>query len=112
VPFKSFNPTYRGRLKKDAPPLDLKKIRRVSIMIRSFFGAQEGDFSLSIRSIAATKKIPDPDEKARWCVIDPRQLEDGIGRDLEAETYYTVRFNNGLVKVNAPAATHHAEAVD
>jgi hypothetical protein len=30
----SLNPTYRGKLKKDAEPLDLKKIKRFSIMMR------------------------------------------------------------------------------
>lgn len=34
IPFESFNPTYRGRVKKDAKPLDVKSIRRMSIMMR------------------------------------------------------------------------------
>ena len=34
IPWKSFNPTYRGKLQKDADPIDLKKIKRFSIMIR------------------------------------------------------------------------------
>ncbi|KAF2208859.1 hypothetical protein CERZMDRAFT_18452, partial [Cercospora zeae-maydis SCOH1-5] len=53
IPWSSFNATYRGRPKTDAKPLDLKKIKRFSIMMRSFFGTQEGDFSISIRSISA-----------------------------------------------------------
>jgi len=48
--------TYRGREKKDVQPLDLKNVKRISLMMRSFFGAQEGDFSLSITSISAFKK--------------------------------------------------------
>lgn len=34
IPWSSLNPTYRGKLKKDAEPLDLKKIKRFSIMMR------------------------------------------------------------------------------
>ncbi|KAG9241726.1 CIA30 family protein-like protein [Calycina marina] len=55
IAWKDLKPTYRGREKQDAEPLDLKRVRRVSLMMRSFFGSQEGDFSLSITSIAATK---------------------------------------------------------
>ncbi|CAK4028340.1 hypothetical protein DOTSEDRAFT_20147 [Lecanosticta acicola] len=58
IPWASFNATYRGKPKKDAGPINLKKIKRVSIMMRSFFGAQEGDFSLSMRSINALSKTP------------------------------------------------------
>lgn len=56
VAWNEFKPTYRGREKKDAEPLDLKKVKRFSIMMRSFFGTQEGDFALSIISIAVTTK--------------------------------------------------------
>lgn len=71
VAWDDLKPTYRGREKKDATPLDLKSIKRFTIMIRrydlfafiasfsntaSFFGSQEGDFSLSILSIAASTK--------------------------------------------------------
>ncbi|KAI5369493.1 Putative complex I intermediate-associated protein 30 [Septoria linicola] len=58
IPWSSFNATYRGRPKKDAKPIDLKQIKRLSIMMRSFFGTQEGDFSLSIRSICALAHTP------------------------------------------------------
>lgn len=34
ISFKSFNPTYRGRVKKDAKALDVKNIKRMSIMMR------------------------------------------------------------------------------
>ncbi|KAF2813201.1 CIA30-domain-containing protein [Mytilinidion resinicola] len=53
IPWDSFKPTYRGKEKKDPLPLDHKNIKRFSIMMRSFFGDQEGPFSLSIRSIKA-----------------------------------------------------------
>lgn len=34
IPWSSLNATYRGKLKKDAKKIDLKKIKRMSIMIR------------------------------------------------------------------------------
>lgn len=51
-PWNALKATYRGREKPDAPTLNLSGIRRISIMIRSFFGTQEGDFSIEITSIA------------------------------------------------------------
>ncbi|KAH8784110.1 NADH:ubiquinone oxidoreductase intermediate-associated protein 30 [Hyaloscypha sp. PMI_1271] len=56
VHWNDFKATYRGREKKEAQPLDLKHVKRVSLMMRSFFGSQEGDFSLSINSISAFRK--------------------------------------------------------
>ncbi|KAE9377200.1 CIA30-domain-containing protein [Stipitochalara longipes BDJ] len=56
VHWDDFNATYRGREKKDAKPLDLRHVKRISLMMRSFFGSQEGDFSLSITSISAFRK--------------------------------------------------------
>ncbi|KAI1109309.1 NADH:ubiquinone oxidoreductase intermediate-associated protein 30 [Nemania sp. NC0429] len=46
-------PTYRGRPRPDAKPLDLASIKRISIMMRSFFGEQGGPFELELRHIAA-----------------------------------------------------------
>ncbi|TGO31265.1 hypothetical protein BPAE_0001g01630 [Botrytis paeoniae] len=65
VKWADLKPTYRGREKKDAVPLDLKNIKRFSIMMRSFFGTQEGDFSLDIISISATKDKEDIDTPYR-----------------------------------------------
>lgn len=64
-----FRPTRRGKPVENAKPLDLGKIKSFSIMVRrwviilfvprlilrdsSFFGEQQGDFSLQIASIAA-----------------------------------------------------------
>ncbi|KAH9210545.1 complex I intermediate-associated protein 30-domain-containing protein [Leptodontidium sp. 2 PMI_412] len=56
VHWDDFKATYRGREKKDAKPLDLKHVKRISFMMRSFFGTQEGDFSLSITSLSAFSK--------------------------------------------------------
>lgn len=104
LPWEAFNPTYRGKLQKDADPLDKAKIKRFSIMIRSFFGAQEGDFSLYIRRIKAVCEAPPPgDDTTARNVIDSntpnlRQLEEGrtvAGRaekDLpdQSQTSYSV----------------------
>ncbi|KAK3381463.1 complex I intermediate-associated protein 30-domain-containing protein [Podospora didyma] len=54
--FADFKPMYRGMpCGDDEPPLDWSSVKRVSIMIRSFFGKQEGPFRLVIRSVSATK---------------------------------------------------------
>lgn len=34
IPWESFNATYRGKLKKDADPLDKETVKRMSIMCR------------------------------------------------------------------------------
>ncbi|KAL2274114.1 hypothetical protein FJTKL_03657 [Diaporthe vaccinii] len=56
IPFEEFKPTYRGKPKPDAEPLDLKNVKRVSFMMRSFFGTQEGDFSIVFNSVAVEKR--------------------------------------------------------
>lgn len=55
IPWSSFKPTYRGKPKDDAPKLNKKKIKRLSLMNRSFFGDQEGSFSLLVKSISAVQ---------------------------------------------------------
>ncbi|KGO73072.1 Major facilitator superfamily domain, general substrate transporter [Penicillium italicum] len=54
--WKDLRPTYRGKPVEDARPLDLSRIKRFRIMIRSFFGAQHGDFSLKIQSIGVFRE--------------------------------------------------------
>lgn len=53
IPWANFRATYRGRDKPDAKPLDTTNIRRFSLMARSFFTKQDGDFELTINYIAA-----------------------------------------------------------
>ena len=36
IPWDSLFPTYRGKVKKDAEPLNLKHIKRMSIMMRRY----------------------------------------------------------------------------
>ncbi|KAL0934218.1 complex I intermediate-associated protein 30 [Colletotrichum truncatum] len=54
----NFKPTYRGKPKPDAKPLDLSNIKRISFMMRSFFGEQQGDFNLTIAHLAAISNRP------------------------------------------------------
>ncbi|KAG2026296.1 hypothetical protein GB937_001805 [Aspergillus fischeri] len=51
VRWGDLRPTYRGR-EVDADPLDLRNVKRISIMVRR----QEGDFLLDIASIAAFRR--------------------------------------------------------
>nr|OQO06826.1 hypothetical protein B0A51_17445 [Rachicladosporium sp. CCFEE 5018] len=78
IPWESFNPTFRGRLKKDAHALDTKSIKRLSLLMRSFFGTQEGDFSITITSIKALVKVPTPDGDDD-VIVNVDALEKGDG---------------------------------
>lgn len=54
--FRDFKATYRGKpVDEPEAPLDLGGIKRVALMVRSFFGEQEGDFALGLKSVAATR---------------------------------------------------------
>lgn len=111
IPWSKFIPTYRGKEKEDAPPLDLKNIKRFSIMIRrfvfqflrkhgermvliehnSFFGTQEGSFSLSVQSITAVKTT-EP--------TNPRELEQG-GRNVGSERGWYMKVSKALRSMHA-----------
>ncbi|KAL6244975.1 hypothetical protein RBB50_007750 [Rhinocladiella similis] len=54
IPWEQFRPTYRGKPCSETSRLNLGDIRRISIMIRSFFGSQEGQFNLHINSLVAS----------------------------------------------------------
>jgi hypothetical protein len=129
LPWDAFNPTYRGRLQKDVDPLDKKEIKRFSLMIRSFFGAQEGDFSLTLRNVKAVCEAPPPgDDTANRNSIaqvqDARQLEEGrsstAGRaekDRQDKAYYalSLKLPHGVstVRFITPAYyswSRHAES--
>lgn len=58
VPWNEFKATYRGKPKDDTEGLKTASIRRVGLMMRSYFGRQEGDFSLDLKSLAARKTPP------------------------------------------------------
>ncbi|KAF7172138.1 hypothetical protein CNMCM5623_004392 [Aspergillus felis] len=73
VRWEDLRATYRGREIEDAEPLDLKNVKQITIMIRSFFGTQEGDFSLDIASIAAFRSDARDDRGLRT-PIDERHV--------------------------------------
>ena len=53
APFSAFVPYFRGRRVANPPPLDKKHVRRMNLMVRSFFGKeeQEGPFSITFLSV-------------------------------------------------------------
>ncbi|KZM24451.1 uncharacterized protein EKO05_0001518 [Ascochyta rabiei] len=59
IPWSELKPTYRGKEKNDTSPLNTKSIKRWSFMMRSFFGDQEGDFSVEIKSVKAVSQSED-----------------------------------------------------
>ncbi|KAK0660000.1 Uncharacterized protein DIS24_g3567 [Lasiodiplodia hormozganensis] len=87
IPWKDFKATYRGREDPEAPPVDLTDIKRFGIMMRSFFGGQEGNFSLSIKSISAVRKCSENKQLfvSEKDDVHPGDLEKGVQpRDIEA----------------------------
>ncbi|KAL4892025.1 complex I intermediate-associated protein 30-domain-containing protein [Aspergillus ambiguus] len=71
VKWSDFKPTYRGKEQKDAKPLDLGNVKRISLMARSFFDTQEGDFFLEVHSIAASRTaIYQDDTDYEWVSLD------------------------------------------
>ncbi|KAM5374751.1 hypothetical protein ACJZ2D_006395 [Fusarium nematophilum] len=60
IKFADLVPTFRGTVQNDTEPLDLANIKRVNIMIRSFFAQQDGDFELRIKSITAKNQGAKP----------------------------------------------------
>ncbi|PSN72844.1 CIA30-domain-containing protein [Corynespora cassiicola Philippines] len=83
IAWDQLKPTYRGKEQKDARKLDLTNIKRFSIMMRSFFGDQEGDFSLSIKSIKAVS-LPEDLEKGfqgeKGCLPAPGDDRNGVSK--------------------------------
>ncbi|KAL8910848.1 MAG: hypothetical protein Q9171_003886 [Xanthocarpia ochracea] len=53
IPWYILKPTYRGMEKGDGGSIKTSQIRRIGLMMRSFFGTQQGDFRLELRSIMA-----------------------------------------------------------
>ncbi|KAL8671302.1 MAG: hypothetical protein Q9168_004204 [Polycauliona sp. 1 TL-2023] len=63
VPWSELKPTYRGKKKEDAGEFKPGEVRRVGLMMRSFFGTQQGDFKLELRSITARKQAPETEDR-------------------------------------------------
>ncbi|CAJ2505434.1 Uu.00g128280.m01.CDS01 [Anthostomella pinea] len=81
IPWDDFKPTYRGKPKPEAEPLDLSNVNRISIMMRSFFGAQEGPFKLEIQYIAAITS----DDKSKLASSYPQSEARSSISSLERE---------------------------
>jgi len=95
-----FNATYRGREKKDAKPLDLKHVKRISFMMRSFFGSQEGDFSLSVTSVSAFAKHDSVQNEQ--CIDDRKekaipQPTNGATKKCEEQSWFGWIFGSCVV---------------
>ncbi|EJP66349.1 CIA30 family protein [Beauveria bassiana ARSEF 2860] len=81
LPWKAFKATYRGRDKPDAKPLDLANIKRLGLMMRSFFDEQKGDFALYLSAIAAYKDV-----SAQGNCADADAQDDYV--DLKSHQYF------------------------
>ncbi|CAD0053473.1 unnamed protein product, partial [Aureobasidium pullulans] len=102
VPWSGLKPTYRGKEKEHADPINLKTIKRMSIMMRSFFGDQEGPFSLTLRSISAATSSP----------VEPGRLEQGAARSAASNTnrwtWYRQSFTvSGFEQLNLIERLHY-----
>lgn len=63
VHWNEFKPTYRGREKEDAKPLDLKHVKRLSLMMRRYVGAfpsLQDDHPLTFSASSAHRKETSP----------------------------------------------------
>jgi hypothetical protein len=61
VHWSDLKPTYRGREKKDVKPLDLKHVRRISLMMRRYVGCFHlCTFSLMRTASSARRKETSP----------------------------------------------------
>ncbi|KAL4805770.1 complex I intermediate-associated protein 30-domain-containing protein [Aspergillus unguis] len=84
VKWDDLKPTYRGKEVKDAKPLDLENVKRMSLMMRSFFGEQEGEFRLAVRSIKGWNDGKELDEKRGDVAIQTREIEESIYGDVSS----------------------------
>ncbi|KAK3725165.1 hypothetical protein LTR37_000676 [Vermiconidia calcicola] len=76
IPWDSLVPTYRGKVKKDAESLDLKRIKRMSIMMRSISALSKAPPPNAIS--ASAKKSDDRTLEAGTIEPDERQANDGF----------------------------------
>ncbi|KAJ4312602.1 hypothetical protein N0V84_009840 [Fusarium piperis] len=83
-----FRATYRGRDIDDPKPLDLGDVKRISLMMRSFFDQQDGDFKLVVNSIAAVNKTCDGDDSDHEDLRKPAVRRD----ETEARPWWKMLF--------------------
>ncbi|QDS74344.1 hypothetical protein FKW77_004601 [Venturia effusa] len=99
IPWESFTATYRGRVQEDAPKLNTSSIKQFSIMMRSFFGTQEGAFSLSIESISAScSKTKDGGKEKRGAPIRDTKLFEQTSPSI---LRWTMRLCFGICGIGA-----------
>ncbi|KAF6221096.1 hypothetical protein HO133_002777 [Letharia lupina] len=75
APWKGFKATFRGKEKEDAGELKKGQVRRIGLMMRSYFGKQEGDFGVVLRAICARKTNAGEEGGA-----EERNAMDAVGR--------------------------------
>ncbi|KAI5244451.1 CIA30-domain-containing protein [Aureobasidium subglaciale] len=86
IPWSGLKPTYRGKEKEHTDPINLRTVKRISVMMRSFFGEQEGPFSLTLRSISATATSP----------VEPSKTEQGYATSAASSTSRWTRYTQSL----------------
>jgi len=117
IPWGQLKATYRGREKKDVEPLDLKRVKRFSLMMRrwvlwgfflvvirllmvfhSYFAQQKGAFSLRVESISVYKdgKGTDDDREEEdekdgvFTAYKDEVVDDGCGVDEKDMAFSSV----------------------
>ena len=75
IPWKAFKATYRGRDIEPEEGLKTKEIKKVGLMMRSFFDQQSGDFELPIVSIAAVKFSSSESEDEQPALAEGMKVE-------------------------------------
>ena len=103
--------------------MDKKEIKRFNLMIRSFFGVQEGDFSLCIHNIKAVCEAPPPGDDASTRnsieqALDARRLEEGSNmagraeKDRQDKVYYALplKLAQGVLDVRCINPPKHESA--
>ncbi|KAF3918137.1 hypothetical protein ABW21_db0204110 [Orbilia brochopaga] len=93
IPWANFKPYYRGRKNSDAPPLKTTEIQCFSIMCRSMFGSQFGDFSITIKFISALRLNNDSHKKD--VLYYPLHLTDST--DGTADSYIMHRLSSRAI---------------
>ena len=108
VPWSELKPTYRGKEKNDAPPLKTESIKRWSFMMRSFFGDQEGDFSVEIKSVKAVSRPEDPEAGFTSEKSDYNAIEVGTKSLVEEFAQLTLsrRRSNGRGRTPGSSDSH------
>lgn len=84
--WSEFEPFYRGKPVEGAEPLDPAKIRRWSLMMRSFFEQQSGPFSLTLYSIKARHSASDDaSSTSSPSSLSPEKDDDADWDDCDVE---------------------------